>query len=64
MFTVHYTLWKKNGFKGSLADSFTLAHNFVDSQARRCDSSLMNLQENSSWEDDKVMIGQTRGSAQ
>lgn len=38
MFTVHYTLWGKNGFKESSANSFTLAHNFVDSEARRCDS--------------------------
>lgn len=34
---------EKHGFKESSADSFTLAHNFIDYEARRCESSFDEL---------------------
>lgn len=58
--------FKNHGFKKSSADSFTLSHNFVDYEARRCESNFdelfRNFQENSSWEDDMIMIRKTQGS--
>lgn len=53
---------EKHGFKKSSADSFTLAHSFVDYEAEDVSPVLMNFQENSSRESGKVMIRQTRGS--